>query len=157
MADQHSKRLKLAKSTRIVLGNEVKPPRIQKHQTPEIDLNLSNSKKLQTGQKKALLPQSLRVGAKDSEAGPGEERQPYQQPFHVPPVRNQTSNQQSPSSNNFVKRQSTVETKATSQFEAEAMPEQTAPRATDIIAQNHAVNDAFIDNIRAKLDMLEQF
>lgn len=28
--------------------------------------------------------------------------------------------------------------------------------AKETIAQNHAVNDAFIDNIRAKLDMLDQ-
>ena len=42
-----------------------------------------------------------------------------------------------------------------------SVPEMQAPSqeklsAPEQIAQNHSVNDAFIDNIRAKLDMLDQ-
>ena len=110
LADQHAKRLKVAKSSRVTLGapESLKPPRFgvakrggaSNNPMSDVDLSLSyKGNNLQIESAKALLPQSLKdnnLGAEElpyenqdpktmaSAVAPGQPRQPYQQPFFAP-------------------------------------------------------------------------
>ena len=93
LADQHAKRLKVAKSSRVTLGMDVqKPIRARNTDIGDIDLTLAgkSSDLSKGGAVQAQLPQSLnnQMSLEGGNEDTGNNPSPlpgYQQPFAVPP------------------------------------------------------------------------
>ena len=96
----------------------------------------------------------MNLNDEDTATLPSSQGKPYQQPFAAP--EQQTFEPRAHNVEPEMPSARFYDPDTSAQPSMAPVAKTRLPTQSEQIAQNHDVNDAFIDNIRAKLDMLDQ-